>query len=132
MPDSKPPVRTRRIPQPQDPSIAALRVDHERVYQAVDQRRRQQRMRWNEIAATFAVSPPTVTGWGRGIGLNADHLARALAWLDLPLDDFVTPEPAEPRLPVPDAAWKARGPARAHVRAGPRKHPLHRPPGKAG
>jgi hypothetical protein len=64
MPNSKPPVRTRRIPQPQDPSIAALRVDHERVYQAIDQRRRQQRLRWNEIAATFGVSSPAVTGWG--------------------------------------------------------------------
>ena len=97
MPNSKPPVRTRRIPEPQDPSIAVLRVDHEAVYQAIDQRRRQQRLRWNEIAATFSVSSPTVTGWGRGIGLSANHLARALAWLDRPLSDFVTTESAEPR-----------------------------------
>ena len=97
MPNSTPPVRTRRIAKPQDPSIAVLRVDHEAVYQAIDQRRRQQRLRWNEIAATFSVSSPTVTGWGRGIGLSANHLARALAWLDRPLSDFVTTEPAEPR-----------------------------------
>ena len=90
MPNSTPPVRTRRVPQPQDPAIAALRVDHERVFQALDRRRRQQRLRWNEIAATFAVCPPTVTGWGRGIGLNADHLARALEWLGADLTDFVT------------------------------------------
>jgi transcriptional regulator with XRE-family HTH domain len=104
MPNSKPPVRARRIPQPQDPAIAVLRVDHERVYQAIDQRRRQQRLRWNEIAAMLGVSSPAVCGWGRGIGLSADHLARALAWLDRPLTDFVTPEPAGPRPPIPDAA----------------------------
>ena len=97
MPNSTPPVRTRRVPQPQDLAIAALRVDCEAVYQALDQRRRQQRLRWNEIAATLAVCPPTVTGWGRGTGLNADHLARALEWLGRPLSDFVTTEPAEPR-----------------------------------
>jgi hypothetical protein len=96
MPNSKPPVRTRRIPQPQDPSIAALRVDHERVYQAIDQRRRQQQLRWNQIAATFGVSSPAVTGWGRGIGLSATHLARALAWLDRPLSDFTTAEVVKP------------------------------------
>jgi len=90
MPNSKPPVRTRRVPQPQDPSIAALRIDHERIYQAVDQRRRQQRLRWNEIAATFGVSSAAVTGWGLGIGLSATNLARALTWLDRPLSDFVT------------------------------------------
>lgn len=105
MPNSTPPVRTRRVPQPQDPAIAALRVDCEAVYQALDQRRRQQRLRWNQIAAFFDVAPPTVTGWGRGTGLNADHLARALAWLGKDLKDFtVISEPAEPRPVAQDDA----------------------------
>ena len=102
MPNSKPPVRTRRIPQPQDPAIAVLRVDHERVYQALDQRRRQQRLRWNEIAATLGVSSPAVTGWGHGIGLSATHLARALAWLGRDLADFTTTD--EPRPVAQDDA----------------------------
>jgi transcriptional regulator with XRE-family HTH domain len=96
MPNSTPPVRTRRVPQPQDPAIAALRVDHERVYQAIDQRRRQQRLRWNEIAAMLGVSSPAVTGWGHGTGLSATHLARALAWLGRPLSDFTTAEVVKP------------------------------------
>jgi transcriptional regulator with XRE-family HTH domain len=104
MPNSKPPVRTRRIPQPQDPTIAVLRVDHERVYQALDQRRRRQRLRWNEIAATLGVSSPAVTGWGHGIGLSATHLARALTWLGRPLSDFTTTEPAEPQAEAQDTA----------------------------
>ena len=81
MPNSKPPVRTRRIPEPQDPSIAILRVDHEAVYEAVDRERRHRGMRFYEVAAALGVSPPTVTGWGNGIGLNVTHLAaRSPGW----------------------------------------------------
>jgi transcriptional regulator with XRE-family HTH domain len=88
--------------QPPDPRM--LRIDSELIYEALDRQRRRRNMRYREVAQELGVAPPTVTGWGHGVGFSADHLARALAWLDLPLAGFVTPEPAEPRLPVPDAA----------------------------
>ena len=92
----KPPVRARR-PLPQEPRIARLRIDHEAVYQALDRERRRRNLRYNEVAAALGINPATLTGWGHGVGLSAGHLARALAWLDRPLSDFVTTEPAEPR-----------------------------------
>ena len=110
MPVRTPPVRTRR-PLPQEPRTAGLRVDSEAVYQALDRQRRRQNLRYNQVAAALGINPATLTGWGHGVGFSTDHLARALAWLDLPLADFVTPEPRNPR-PVAqgDAALKKAWP----------------------
>ena len=39
MPVRKPPLRTRRELTPQPPGIRELRVDHERIYEAIDRQR---------------------------------------------------------------------------------------------
>ncbi len=95
---------SRKRPLPQEPRITGLKVDHEAIYEAVDRERRRRNMRYYEVAATLGVSPPTVTGWGHGIGFSVNHLARALTWLDRPLSDFTTTEPAEPRPVAQDDA----------------------------
>ena len=92
-------VRPRR-PLVQPPGISMLRVDYEAVYSALDRERRRQNLRYNELAATLAVNPATVCGWGHGVGLSATHLARALAWLGRPLSDFTTTAPVEQGPPV--------------------------------
>ena len=98
-----PPVRTRSLLQ-QEPRVAAIRVDHEAVYVALDRERQRRNLRYNEVAVILAVNPATLCGWGHGTGLRADHLARALAWLGRPLSDFTTTEPAEPRPVTQDTA----------------------------
>lgn len=97
--------RKNRQARPQHPGIRGLRVDSELVYSAMDRQRRRQNMKYREVAQALGVAPATVTGWGRGTGFTADHLARVLAWVGSPLPaDFVTSEPAEPRPQIPDAA----------------------------
>src|SRR5260370_26034582 len=91
------PVRMKR-PLPQEPQITGIRVDHEAVYSALDRERRRRNMRFYEVAALLGVSRPTVTGWGHGVALSTDSLARILCWLDRDLADFVVM--TEPR---PDA-----------------------------
>jgi hypothetical protein len=92
--------RTWRELTPRTPGIRELRVDHEKIYQALDQQRRYQDLRFIQIAVELGVAPATVTGWGHGAGLRADHLARVLAWLgNPPLSDFVTTESLEPARP---------------------------------
>lgn len=97
---------TRRSKQarPQHPGIRELRVDDELVYEAVDRQRRHRNLKFREVAQELGVAPATVTGWGRGVGFSADHLARALAWLGRSLSDFVTTAPAEPRPATQDTA----------------------------
>ena len=89
------PVRTKR-PLPQEPGITRLRVDHESVYSALDRERRRWNMKFYEVAAILGVSRPTLTGWGHGVSFSTTCLVRILAWLDRPLSDFVTTEPADP------------------------------------
>lgn len=89
------PVRTKR-PLPQEPRITRLRVDHESVYSALDRERRRRNMKFYEVAAILGISRPTLTGWGHGVSFSTTCLVRILAWLDRPLSDFVTTEPADP------------------------------------
>jgi hypothetical protein len=105
MPAARPPRRRRRELASQPPGIRELRVDHERVYQALDQQRRYRNLRFNQVARELGVAPGTVTGWGHGIGFSAAHLARVLAWLDRPLPaEFVTTGPPQPPTAADDAA----------------------------
>src|SRR3954453_2558779 len=98
MPTVRRPVRMPDL-LPHEMRIRGLRVDHERIYEALNRERRRRNLRFNQVAEILGVHPATLCCWGYGVGLSANHLARALAWLDLPLAGFVTPEPAEPRLP---------------------------------
>jgi hypothetical protein len=89
---------------PHEMRIRELRVDHERIYEALNRERRRRNLRFNQVAEILGVHPATLCCWGYGVGLSAGHLCRALAWLGRPLSDFTTTGPAEPRPATRDNA----------------------------
>ena len=56
-------------------------LDVEALYQALDRKRRQARLRWRDIAKEAGVSPSTLTRVGHGRRPDADGLVRLLVWL---------------------------------------------------
>jgi len=68
-------------------TIAALEIDPELFYEALDRRRRHSGMRRRDVAQLLGVSAASVTYWSQGHGVSADVLLRGCTWLDVhPLD----------------------------------------------
>lgn len=61
--------------------MTAPSFDPERLYEALDRRRRKQHIRWREVAAAAGVSPSTLTRISQGKKPDADGLVRLMAWL---------------------------------------------------
>jgi len=72
-------------------TIATLEVDGEAVFEALDKKRRHERLTRRALAEMLGVTHPAYTYWSRGGGINSDALIRALVWLGLANDikDFI-------------------------------------------
>lgn len=61
--------------------MSAPSFDPEKLYEALDRRRRRKEMRWRDVAKAAGVSPSTLTRISQGKRPDADSLVRLMAWL---------------------------------------------------
>jgi transcriptional regulator with XRE-family HTH domain len=69
-------------------ATAELQLDAEKLFEAIDRRRRRLKMRRKDVAAELGVSPAAVTFWGAGGGIGADAALRICCWLGVDIKDF--------------------------------------------
>jgi transcriptional regulator with XRE-family HTH domain len=62
---------------------ASLRLDAGRLYEALDNERKQREMSLEEVAAELCLSYSTMACWRRGGGLNGDALLRLAVWMPI-------------------------------------------------
>ena len=72
-------------------AVAALELDHEELFEAVDRERRHRRLKRHQAAAELGVSPTTWSSWSAGAKIGSDSALRACVWLDADLRSFAKP-----------------------------------------
>jgi hypothetical protein len=73
------------------PAAAALELDSEELFEAVDRERRHRRLKRHQAAAELGVSPTTWSCWSAGATIGSDAALRASVWLNRDLRDFAKP-----------------------------------------
>ncbi len=68
---------------------AEMELDSEAVFVALDQKRRQLKLRRKDVAAELGVAACTVTYWRAGGKLGSDAVLRACIWLGRDIADFI-------------------------------------------
>ena len=61
--------------------LADLKVDSERLFEAIDHKRRHAGMPRNQLSALLGITPGRYTQWSVGGGIGADAALRAVTWL---------------------------------------------------
>lgn len=61
--------------------MASPSFDPEKLYEALDRKRRRRHIKWRDVAAGASVSPSTLTRISQGKRPDADSLVRLMAWL---------------------------------------------------
>jgi transcriptional regulator with XRE-family HTH domain len=81
------------MPTPPAPQPRTVRFDPEKLYVAIDRRRRELRISQREVLRQVGEHTPSALGrLGRGAHPSADLLCRLLVWLgDTDISSFVTP-----------------------------------------
>jgi hypothetical protein len=62
--------------------LADLKVDSERLFEAIDHKRRHARMPRKQLSALLGITPGRYTQWSVGGGIGADAALRAVTWLN--------------------------------------------------
>ena len=78
------------------PAVAALVLDGEELFEAIDRERRHRRLNRRQAAAELGVSATTWAAWSARGRIGSDAALRACVWLDADLRHFAKPR-AVPR-----------------------------------
>lgn len=73
------------------PAAAALELDSEELFEAVDRERRHRRLNRAQAAAELGVSATTWSSWSAGATIGSDSALRACVWLEADLRSFAKP-----------------------------------------
>ena len=65
------------------------RFDVKALYAALDRKRQEQGLTWQQLAKVVGVSPSTLTRTRDGGRLEVDGMLAMVAWLGRPVEDFV-------------------------------------------
>jgi hypothetical protein len=74
---------------PRVPPQRILRFDTRKLYEVVNELRRERQLSWAETAAEIGVSAPVVTNLSRGGRTGFPQVMRLVRWLRVPAADFV-------------------------------------------
>lgn len=72
-----------------DSTLVMKRFDSTALYNALDQKRRDQQMSWSQVSAEIGVSVSTITRTQRGSRLEVDGMLALVEWLGVPVETFV-------------------------------------------
>lgn len=75
-------------------SLATRRLDSQAVFEQLDRRRRELHWTRRELCNQIGVTGSTFCGWGHGLGISGDALARIAEWLDIDVRDYVKQDTA--------------------------------------
>lgn len=78
-----------------------MRFDSVRFYEAVEQRRQDEKLSWRQLASQLSLSPSTFSRMGQGRRPDVDTFVKLLAWLQRPAEDFMTEPVSAPKAPPP-------------------------------
>ena len=65
------------------------RFDAKALYAALDRKRQEQGLTWQQVGKAIGVSPSTLTRTRDGSRLEVDGMLAMVAWLGRPVEDFV-------------------------------------------
>lgn len=65
------------------------RFDSVALYEALDKRRRDRNMSWNDLSAEIGVSVSTITRTRKGGRMEVDGMLAMVGWLGVPVERFV-------------------------------------------
>jgi transcriptional regulator with XRE-family HTH domain len=69
--------------------VSGTAISVEKLYIALDERRKRLRISWRSLATQLGVAPSTFTRMVQGRRPDADSFAAMVRWLELPMDYFV-------------------------------------------
>jgi transcriptional regulator with XRE-family HTH domain len=67
-------------------------IDYEKLYVAVDKKRRAKGIRWKQVAQETGVHPSSLSRLAYGKGLNAPAVLSLIGWLGVRGDSFLRVE----------------------------------------
>lgn len=70
-------------------ATAELMLDAEKLFEAIDRKRRRLKMNRKQVAEVLGVAPCTINYWGAGGRIGSDAALRASFWLDKDLRSFI-------------------------------------------
>lgn len=88
-------------------------VDVEGLFDALDIKRRTEKLSWRDVAALVGVSPSTLTRMAQGASPDVEGFGKMVRWLQVSADDFI----ARPRTLVPKPADQLMVVVSRHLRA---------------
>jgi transcriptional regulator with XRE-family HTH domain len=69
------------------------RFDAKALFRALDEKRKQRELSWNEVAVEIGVSASTITRTQNGGRMEVDGMLAMVAWLGVPVEGFVIETP---------------------------------------